>query len=181
MLIRDMSSGNIALNKLAIDTMVVASDMVLWLGVEASERGFDVTYHYPVLAGHNSLGVPLYVAKARGENMYHFTCAEDGAVEVKYLDEMGDECATSDFLVLALRQDPSDMRPPYPPTHHSAMDPTGPLHWLKFWPEKDPDYNAASDTANGDDRLLEMKFHRRYISQTSNREAAAPSDRPPIT
>jgi len=33
------------------------------------------------------------------------------------------------------------------------MDPTGPLFWLKFWPEKDLDY--SKDTRLADDRILE--------------------------
>ncbi len=45
---------------------------------------------------------------------------------------------TDEFKVLVLRHDPSDMHPPYPSSPKGAMDPTGPLHWLAFWPQKDP-------------------------------------------
>ncbi len=40
------------------------------------------------------------------------------------------------------------------------MDPTGPLHWLKFWPQKDPDYCALSDSAALDDSHLESVLNR---------------------
>ncbi len=35
------------------------------------------------------------------------------------------------------------------------MDQTGPLCWLNFWPQKDPDYRAASNSAKSDDSHLE--------------------------
>ncbi len=66
-----------------------------------------------------------------------------------YTDELGDEHKAYGFFVLALRHDPSDATPPYPRTSAGAMDPTGPLHWLNFWPRKDPDYCALSDSARG--------------------------------
>ncbi len=43
------------------------------------------------------------------------------------------------YRVIALRHNPSDMLPPYPRIPEGAMDQTGPLFWLKFWPRRDPD------------------------------------------
>jgi len=44
------------------------------------------------------------------------------------------------------------------------MDQTGPLFWLRFWPQKDPDYSAASDSAKSDDGHLETILNS-YKSQ----------------
>ncbi len=74
---------------------------------------------------------------------------------VTYTDEVGDNHETDGFFVLALRYDPTDVEPPYPRTYPDAMDPTGPLHWLKFWSEKDPDYWPMSESARDDDDHLE--------------------------
>ncbi len=111
-----------------------------------------------VLAGYEENHKPLYVAAVKFDDGYHFTVVTDGASTVKYADEVGVECETHKFVVLALRYDPSDQTPPYPHASDGAMDPTGPLHWLKFWPEKDPDYSAASDIPWEDDHRLVSCF-----------------------
>ncbi len=109
----------------------------------------------PNSGGFNERGEALYVAAARVDDIYYFTSVEDGASIVTYTDEVGDRHKMSNFLVLALRRDPSDITPPYPCIPGGAMDPTGPLYWLKFWPEKDPDYIAASESAREDDNHLQ--------------------------
>lgn len=131
--------------------------MALWLRVDSQNTPFDETDHYPILAGHNEPGTALYVAAAKNEPGYHFTCVEDGASTVRYADELGDARETDNFFVLALRHDPSDLigTPPYPRIPTGAVDQTGPLFWLNFWPRKDPDYLAASDSAESDDDHLE--------------------------
>ncbi len=70
-----------------------------------------------------------------------------------YTDEVGETHTTTEFFVLSLRHDPSDVVPPYPRARKGAMDPTGPVSWLRFWPYKDPDY--FEDARLVDDRLLE--------------------------
>ncbi len=135
--------------------MVLGVDVVLWLRIDGYKSPFDATGHYPILAGYGQHGEALYIAAAEVDGIYYFTCVEDGARAAKYTDEMGDKHITDKFLILALRHDPSDVSPPYPRTSTGAMDPTGPLHWLKFWPEKDPDYCALSDSAKDDDDHLE--------------------------
>ncbi len=45
------------------------------------------------------------------------------------------------------------------------MDPTGPVSWLRFWPEKDPEY--YEDARLTDDHLLESfldRFAADYVS-----------------
>ncbi len=49
------------------------------------------------------------------------------------------------------------------------MDQTGPLCWLKFWPQKDPDYRAASASAKSDDRHLESLLNS-YDDKTELRD-----------
>jgi len=140
-----------------IDTMSMKGDMVLWLsaaGHRTSDAPFLPTGHYPILAGYRDESV-LYVAAVKINQVYYFTCVEEGAYSVTYTDEFGETHNSRQFLVLTLRHDPSDITQPYPHIPDGAMDPTGPLHWLKFWPEKDPDYLAASDSAAMDDNLLE--------------------------
>jgi len=148
------STKNI-LRDVSVDTMLLGVDMVLWLRIDKSDPPFDATGHYPILAGTNQRGGELYVAAAKVDGIYYLTCVEDGAKFVTYTDEIGDEHVTKIFYVLALRHDPSDATPPYPRTPAGAMDPTGPLHWLKFWPEEDPDSVALSDSARIDDNHLE--------------------------
>ncbi len=150
------------LRDFSVDTLLLGVDMVLWLRIDKFWPPFVGTGHYPILAGTNQHGEELYVAAAKVDDIYYFTCVEDGAKSARYTDEIGDVQETEEFFVLALRYDPSDATPPYPPTHAGAMDPTGPLHWLKFWPEKDPDYVALSDSAREDDDHLEAllnSFH----------------------
>jgi len=147
---------NFTLCDSSVDAMVLGVDVVLWLRFDTYRRSpFDATDHYPILAGFNQHNEPIYVAVAEVEHNPYFTCVEDGASTVRYADEMGYEHETNEFFVLVLRHDPSDVTPPYPRTSAGAMDPTGPLHWLKFWPEKDPDYCALSDSAKDDDDHLE--------------------------
>lgn len=132
--------------------MVIDGNLVLWLCIGDL---FVANGHYPILAGYDRFGNALYVAAVKIGFIYYFTCIEDGARRAKYTDEIGDTHETDNFLVLALRHDPSDLTPPYPCSTGGALDQTGPLYWLKFWPEKDPDYCAATDSAEADDGHLE--------------------------
>ncbi len=152
------SSVDNMLHDLSVDSMVVDGNAVLWLRFDSIST-FDATSHYPILAGYNhdqhGGETALYVAAVKDEFGYHFTCVEDGARTARYTDENGVACETDLFFVLALRHDPAyDSSPPYPRIPGGAMDPTGPLNWLKFWPRKDADYYAASDSAKSDDGHL---------------------------
>jgi len=148
---------NFVLRDFAVDTMVLTGNTVLWLPVDGYQSPFNVTGHYPILAGYKE-NQPLYVAAVKFDNDYYFTVVKDGASTVRYINGDGKKRETHKFVVLALRYDPSDLMPPYPHASASAMDPTGPLHWLKFWPEMDPGYSAASDISREDDRRLVSFF-----------------------
>ncbi len=90
---------------------------------------------------------------------------KDGASTAVYSDEVGASRIADEFFVLALRHDPSDFPPPYPRARKGGMDPTGPVSWLRFWPEKDPEY--FEDSPLVDDRLVESfldEFSAHYVS-----------------
>ncbi len=131
--------------------------------IDSQEYHFQGTGHYPILAGYDSDGEPLYVAAVRLDHLWHFTTVEDSASTAVYTDEVGETHTANNFFVLALRHDPSDFPPPYPRTRKGAMDPTGPVSWLRFWPEKDPEYFEDARLVDHD-RLLES-FLNGYAAQ----------------
>ncbi len=102
-------------------------------------KTFHVTGHYPVLAGYDpSTGEALYVAV---QGNYHnklpiFTCVKDGASKAIFIHKNGKAETVNEFRVLVLRHDPVDSKPTGIPD--SAMDPTGPVFWLDYWPKRDP-------------------------------------------
>ncbi|KLO08604.1 hypothetical protein SCHPADRAFT_931694 [Schizopora paradoxa] len=145
------------LEDLAVDTMFLDGHLLTLLHIHDKTPFFDCTGHYPILAGYE-MGTrdPFYIAVARlkPDSPWYFTTIKDGASSVKYTDEDGEEHIKSDFFVLALRHDPTDIPPPpYSHLRKGAKDPTGPVYWLKYWPHKDSQY--ADREVPSDDRLLE--------------------------
>lgn len=136
-----------------VDTMVLTSGHAVWWEI----RGyFDAWQYFPVLAGRAPCGEPFYIARVEGDNTHYLTCVEDGAQYVRYFDDCGDEHNAEVYDVLVLRhQPPTVTAPDSSGTHRGAMDSTGPLHWLQFWPEKDACYCAVSEFARQDDCHLE--------------------------
>lgn len=148
-------------HQMTVDTMLVDKHSLVFLNAEDLREvdPCDVTGHFPILAGYNErTGRELYVAVVRGPHWdldpWYFTCVEEGAWAAKYFDEVGEEQTERDFFVLALRHDPVDLPPPYPRARKGAMDPTGPVFWLSFWPRKDPEYFEEARLEK-DDRALE--------------------------
>ncbi len=114
--------------------------MGMWYTVTTDES-FDPTGHYPVLAGFDASGTALYVHVPVSEYYVPVSAhVANGDSTIQIEDENGDISTTENFRVLCLRHDPSDIHPPHPCAPTSAMDPTGPFHWLAFWPEKDPEF-----------------------------------------
>lgn len=157
------SSRNSDLNELSVDSMVIDGNMVSWYDVKG--RGFFVEGHYPISAGYDRHGNSLYIAAVKRKFVFYFTCVKDGASTARYTDEIGDTHETNNFVVLVLRHDPTDLMPTYPRIPGGAMDQTGPLFWLKFWPQKNPDYSPTSDSAKSDDNHLESLLDS-YDSKT---------------
>lgn len=98
----------------------------------------DVTGHYPVLAGFDPTGEPLYIALKDRHFYGILTCVKNGSSHATFvIDHVSGETVTVDrFYVLVLRHDPVDSKPTAVPD--GAMDPTGPVFWLNYWPERDP-------------------------------------------
>ncbi len=161
----NMLLKNTVLRDFVVDTMVLTGNTVVWLPIDGRQAPFDITGHYPILAGYEESHKPLYVAAVKIDHDYYFTVVEDGASTVRYTDEVDGRRETHEFLVLGLRYDPSDLTPPYPHASAGAMDATGPLRWLKFWPEKDAAYYAASDSAKEDDSNLESFLNSLDVSK----------------
>ncbi|KLO06488.1 hypothetical protein SCHPADRAFT_946058 [Schizopora paradoxa] len=149
--------------KFSVDTLLLDGHSFVCLRVHGRTKGFYALGHYPILVGFKSSRggarrAPLYVGVVRFEDNWYFTCVEEGALRVTYTDEVGDVKNMHDFFVLALRHNPSDIAPPYPRSRTGAMNPTGPVFWLKLWPEKDPEY--YEDLRLTDDRYLESFLNR---------------------
>ncbi len=158
MLIEDFTKN--ALRAFSIDTMLLEVDTVLWLRIAGSNSPFDTTGHYPILAGFSQRGEPIYVAAAKVHHTYYFTCVEDGASAMTRWERSIKQESFSLSLFVTI------VTPPYPRTPTGAMDPTGPLHWLKFWPERDPDYAALTDSAWNDD--IHLKSLLNSFSRVAN-------------
>ncbi len=139
-----------------------------WMGTHSSvftlmfdQGSFSANRSFPLTAQATSrfwpvtttLTSPLYVAAVRLEFLWYFTTVKDGASTAVYSDELGEIHTAKKFFVLALRHNPSDLPAPYPRARKGAMDPTGPVFWLRFWPEKDPEYFEEARLT--DDHLLE--------------------------
>ncbi len=71
-----------------VDTMVITKDTVMTIWIDAGEV-FDVTGHYPILAGYDpSTGEALYIAvqnvDAYDAKFPIFTCVKNGASDRKF-------------------------------------------------------------------------------------------------
>ncbi len=84
------------------------------------------------------------VIKAEEGNSF-ITVVADGASAVTYMDDLGQAHITHKFCVIVLRHNPSDMFPPYPLIPKGTIDLTGPMFWLKLWPERDPNFAVSPE------------------------------------
>ncbi len=115
--------------------MFIAKNTVMAIDIEAGEA-FDVTGHYPILAGLDSrTGGPLYVAQHNELNSM-LTCVKNGASHATFINADGRTETVNEFRVPVLRHDPVNLDSISVP--EGAMDPTGPVFWLKYWPKRDP-------------------------------------------
>ncbi len=126
------------LDDFSVDTMLLDGHTIICLRVVDRRHldfwentKFDSTGHYPILAGYDPNGEPLYVAAVRLDLLWHFTTVKEGACTAIYNDDADELNFATEFFVLALRHDPSDFSPPYPRVRKGAMDPTGPVSWLR--------------------------------------------------
>ncbi len=81
--------------------------------VDGVEHPFDATCHFPVLAGYDTSGREIFVARAFFNDIgwpgfsYSYVC--DGARSVSIIDKDGKRRTTSRFDVMVLRHDPCDV------------------------------------------------------------------------
>jgi len=125
---------------MTVDVMFINPSLVTWFFLPSnmcSNMCLDTTGHFPILAGKTSYGKPLYVSSEDLMFRSHtIACVTEGQSLSNF---------TNGIYILCLRHDPSDTHPPYPDIPDGAMDQTGPLYWLKFWPAKDPNFPTAND------------------------------------
>lgn len=156
--------------------------LVFWLRVHGDEHPFDVTGHYPVLAGYDSVGREIFIARVDEELNYVYVA--DGARSVSIVDEDDERITFSEFDVLVLRHDPSDHRAQAIP--EGAKFQTGPVYWIH---EMDDDTSLDSDSdSDVEDRhamlspddssidlLEEVRVELGRLTTSEPREAQAPS------
>ncbi|KLO09035.1 hypothetical protein SCHPADRAFT_582783 [Schizopora paradoxa] len=154
-------------SNLTVDTMLLDGHTLVCIGVDGREAAFNSTGHYPILGGYDAHGAPLYVAAIHLEYLWYFTSVKEGAKSAKYIDELGKTHVTTKFFVLGLRYDPCDTPPPYPRARRGAMDATGPVSWMRLWPEKDPEYFEDDCLVTEDRRLTTFldEFSARSVSE----------------
>jgi len=128
-----------------IDFMFINEGTTMWhslpeQGHMNGAKSYNPTGHYPILAGFDSCGKEVYVARDSEVSEDPVACVTSGDSTIQFEGWNGKPMKSSSFWVLGLRQNPSDMYPPYPCAPEGAVDSTGPLHWLAFWPTKDSDF-----------------------------------------
>ncbi|KLO18438.1 hypothetical protein SCHPADRAFT_118115 [Schizopora paradoxa] len=148
---------NNILNDFTLDTLTLKGNEASyqWLFIDehhtpfnAKQRPFNWLNYIPVSPedATDEKQTSSYVAAVKIGPKYHFTCVQDGASSVKYSDELGDEYESHEFLVLAERNLQNN-RDDVPDVIIAR--------WRRFWPVKDPEYLAASESAKVDDAHLE--------------------------
>ncbi|KLO07081.1 hypothetical protein SCHPADRAFT_1001920 [Schizopora paradoxa] len=157
----DISHRDLA-RSMSVDTMELDGFFVAWLYID--EGNFDespvlTAGHYPILAGYDQQGRPLYVAAARRDHNWYFTCVEEGKSSAFCVNEFGEGFLATEFFVLALRHAPADLRASYPSLPEWAEDPTGPLYWESFWPGTE--YETVVPNSK-DNRLLRTFLDDEY-------------------
>ncbi|KLO08593.1 hypothetical protein SCHPADRAFT_893747 [Schizopora paradoxa] len=160
---------------LTVDIMHLDINVLTYLQINSGTTTpiFDCTGHYPILAGYEAFtGEPLYIAFVRreifdGSSPWYFTTVKDGAPSVTYTDEVGEDHVTNVFFVLVLRHDPTDLPMSHSNEREGAMDPTGPVSWIEFWPHK-RDESYGNETLRGDS-LLTMFFEESRLRVVEER------------
>ncbi|KLO08597.1 hypothetical protein SCHPADRAFT_1000827 [Schizopora paradoxa] len=125
--------------------MQIGKPVILLPRVKTNEP-FNATGHFPIIAfRERSTDSPFYLALVTTQNdgIWIYAAVREGDSFATYLDFHGKVQVTNNFRVLVLRSDPVD----FPYTwdwdkfrhREGALDPTGPVYWLQYFPERDPD------------------------------------------
>lgn len=143
-----MLEGNIE----QIDAIPLPTGFVIPVRRSHANAPFSATGHFPILAFQKESEEPSYLATARDtvttkSSRKYITTVKEGDSVVMYYDRNGEAKFTDDFQVLALRYDPMD----FPVdsmvylwrdlrSRAGSLDPTGPVYWLQYYPEMDPEF-----------------------------------------
>ena len=147
-----------------VDSMLLDGHTLVCLRVDQESGPFDISGHYPILAGYDRTGNPLYVAAVRIDLSWYFDCVSNNANAMVYMDKVGERHIAKEFFVLALRHDPIDYFPPdfqREQSRSKGKDPTGPVCWRSFWPFTDVAYDGKQYIS--DDRHLEAFLDETYF------------------
>ncbi len=119
------------------DDSLFVDGLVLWLRVDGVEHPFDSTGHFPVLAGYDTSGREIFVARASFGDVrwMEFCYVCDGVRSVSIICRDGKRRTTSRFKVMVLKHDPCDVRMAIPaaakfPNRTSVLDAQGGLPFL---------------------------------------------------
>ncbi|KLO08599.1 hypothetical protein SCHPADRAFT_944316 [Schizopora paradoxa] len=137
-----------------IHTMCITYGTVMLFPHIKTEDLFDATGHYPIIAYREKESEEPYflaiVTQEDGRNI--FATVKDGDLTATYHDKFGKAHVAQGFYVLVLRHDPIDFltRPgesrwEQSRPHMGSLDPTGPIHWLQYYPDMDPDFFDVED------------------------------------
>lgn len=168
--------GTRNLQDASVDMMLMKKSDILWLGVDGQTGIFDPTGHYPVVAGYDSSGGAFYIGalhitfKANGYDVFDYILSKIGARASSIT--MSDGIPQNSFHVMVLQHNPADSPRPLCRTAVGALDPTGPLYWTKFWPEKDPElveFEEARPTLKDSNLCLE-RFLNLFTEKSGSKQ-----------
>ncbi|KLO15349.1 hypothetical protein SCHPADRAFT_270537 [Schizopora paradoxa] len=113
---------------------------------------FDVTGHYPILAGYDENDDPLYVAFENNNHPLVFSCIKNLETLAAFINRYGETVFPEYFYVPFLRHDPVDfdaqvgggigIHGRFP---EDAIDATGPFFWLEIYPTWNPSLPRTKD------------------------------------
>lgn len=130
---------------------------MLWLQVHGDEHPFNGAGHFPVLAGYDSSGREIYVARIRNDDHdvpYIFTCVSEGARNASIIGRDGRTRIARHFEVLVLRHDPCDVGVQEIP--EGAKLQTGPVYWICV-------EGSDSDAASSVDSEMSLELELEYL------------------
>lgn len=110
---------------------------IMTFKVDGKIEPFRATGHYPLLIGYDARGEALYLAQI-WNNGCCYGLVRDGESTATFTDTQGETIVVNSFDVVVLRYDPCGKHSNYASTIDGALDSTGPLHWRRYWPQKDP-------------------------------------------
>lgn len=127
----------------------------LWLRVLGEEHPFDSKGHFPVLAGYDTSGRELYIARSWDGESAYYTYVSDGDMCISFIRDDGKWTTASRFFVLVLKHDPCDVGVPEIP--EGAKFQTGPVYWVQADDddESETDIEVSSNSA-AEQRVVEV-------------------------